>query len=376
MEYRIDDLLDEYLDQSVPMETMAYTSATTIKEMTMKKIRNENNLRRRKGHKRIFTAALAAALVFALSITAIAAYSFHQQQQEALRNRLQVDNNHISSYVEYDETKAEGVTLLSAIHDGDFQRVYVNVSPVTEEEARSGLATDTFRFSTDGGKSGGTAIIPFDEARLNEVSMVDVYNELDGTTFRTKDPEGIKKLMMDYSYDKDTQTLTLECNIWKDALSDTVNLTILRFNEADELVHTYGTVTFTPTTAEMREIRFAEPVELYNEDLQESCRVIGVRLTPLSAAWLVEIEEAQELYGGNTNLTDAQREEQISWLNCTDVLSSAALIMDNGREHNTGIILSDPYVNGLILPTSSWANTIDINAVSAVRIQNQIVSCS
>ena len=376
MEYRIDDLLDEYLDQSVPMETMAYTSANTIKEMTMKKIRNENNLPRRKGHKRIFTAALAAALVFALSITAIAAYSFHQQQQEALRNRLQVDNNHISSYVEYDETKAEGVTLLSAIHDGDFQRVYVNVSPVTEEEARSGLATDVFRFSTDGGKSGGTAIIPFDEARLNEVSMVDVYNELDGTTFRTKDPEGIKELMMDYSYDKDTQTLTLECNIWKDALSDTVNLTILRFNEADELVHTYGTVTFTPTTAEMREIRFAEPVELYNEELQESCRVIGVRLTPLSAAWLVEIEEAQELYGGNTNLTDAQREEQLSWLNCTDVLSSAALIMDNGSEHNTGIILSDPYVNGLIMPTSSWANTIDINAVSAVRIQNQIVSCS
>ena len=376
MEYRIDDLLDEYLDQSVPMETMAYTSANTIKEMTMKKIRNENNLPRRKGHKRIFTATLAAALVFALSITAIAAYSFHQQQQEALRNRLQVDNNHISSYVEYDETKAEGVTLLSAIHDGDFQRVYVNVSPVTEEEARSGLATDVFRFSTDGGKSGGTAIIPFDEARLNEVSMVDVYNELDGTTFRTKDPEGIKELMMDYSYDKDTQTLTLECNIWKDALSDTVNLTILRFNEADELVHTYGTVTFTPTTAEMREIRFAEPVELYNEELQESCRVIGVRLTPLSAAWLVEIEEAQELYGGNTNLTDAQREEQLSWLNCTDVLSSAALIMDNGSEHNTGIILSDPYVNGLIMPTSSWANTIDINAVSAVRIQNQIVSCS
>ena len=340
----------------------------------MKKIRNENTTPRRKGHKRIFTVALAAALVFALSITAFAAYSLHQQRQEALRNALQIEQNNVTGYVEYDETDTEGVTLLSAIHDGQFQRVYVNVSPVTEEEARSGLATDLFRFSTDGGKSGGTAIIPFDSDRLDEVPMVDVYNELDGKTFRSKDPEGLKKLMMDYSYDKETQTLTLECNIWKDALSDTVNLTILRFNEADELVHTYGSVTFTPTDAQMREIRFAQPVELYNKDLQESCRVIGVRLTPLSAAWLVEIEDAEELYGGNTNLTDAQREAQISWLNCTDILSSASLIMADGNEHKTGIILSDPYANGLIMPTSHWTTTIDINAINGVRIADQTVN--
>lgn len=375
MEYRIDDLLDEYLDQSVPMETMAYTSANTIKEMTMKKINHENTAPRRKGHKRLFSVALAAALVFALSITAFAAYSIHLQQQEALRNALQIEQNNVTGYVEYDETDNQGVTLLSAIHDGQFQRVYVNISPVTEEEARSGLATDTFRFSTDGGKSGGTAMIPFDEDRLDEVPMIDVYNELDGKTFRTKDPEGMKKLMMDYSYDKETQTLTLECNIWKEALSDTVNLTILRFNEAEEIVHTYGTVTFTPTATQLREIRFAQPVELYNKDLQESCRVIGVRLTPFSAAWLVEIEDAQTLFG-NTNLTAEQQEAQLSWLNCTDVLSSAALMMADGSEHRTGIILSDPYADGLVMPSSHWTTTIDINAVSGVRIADQIVTCN
>lgn len=375
MEYRIDDLLDDYLDQSVPMETMAYTSANTIKEMTMKKIRNENTLPRSKGHKRIFTVALAAALVFALSITAFAAYSIHQQRQEALRGMLQVDENHVNSYVEYDETDTDGVTLLSAIHDGEFQRVYVNVSPVTEEEARTGLLTDAFRFSTDGGMSGGTAMIPFDANRLDEVPMVDVYNELDGKTFRTKDPEMMKQLMMDYSYDKETQTLTLECNIWKDALNDTVNLTILRFNDAEELVQTYGTVTFTPTDAQLREIRFAEPVELYNEALQESCRVIGIRLTPMSAAWLVEIENAAELFDNKT-LTKEQQEAQVSWLNCIDMLSGAALVMDDGSEHKTGTILADPFANGLVMPTSSWTTTIDINAVCGVHIRDQIVSCN
>lgn len=364
MEYRIDDLLDEYLDETVPMETMAYTSANTIKEMTMKKIRNENNLPRRKGHKRMFTMALAAALVFALSITAFAVYNIHQQQQEELRSMLQVDENHVSSYVEYDAKGTEGVTLLSAIHDGDFQRVYVNISPVTEEEARSGLATGAFRFSTDGGNSGGIAEVPFDPERLS------------GDSFQTKNPELMQELMMDYSYDKETQTLTLECNVWEDAPSGSINLTIMRFNDAGEKVHTYGTVTFTPTVAEMRDIRFAQPVELYNETLQESCRVIGVRLTPTSAAWLVEIENAQELYSGNNNLTAEQREAQVSWLSCTDVLSSAALIMDNGTEFKPGIIVADPYENGMVMPTTSWTTTIDINAVTAVRIQDQTVSCN
>jgi len=195
MEYRIDDLLDNYLDQTVPMETMAYTSVDTIKEMTMKKINNENNTPNRRGHKRIFTVVLAATLVFALSISAVAAYSLYKQRQEALRSMLQVEQNNVGSYVEYEETDAEGVKLLSAINDGDFQRVYVNICPVTEEEARSGLLTDTFRFSTDGGNSGGTAMIPFDSDRLNEVPMVDVYNELDGQTFQTKDPEMMKELM-------------------------------------------------------------------------------------------------------------------------------------------------------------------------------------
>ena len=103
--------------------------------------------------------------------------------------------------------------------------------------------------------------------------------------------------------------------------------------------------------------------------------MIGVRLTPLSAAWLVEIEDAQTLFG-NTNLTAEQQEAQLSWLNCTDVLSSAALMMADGSEHRTGIILSDPYADGLVMPSSHWTTTIDINAVSGVRIADQIVTCN
>ena len=374
MEYRIDDLLDEYMDDSVPLNTISYTSAETIKEKTMKKINHSQISVRRTGHKRIFTIAIAAALVFALSITGFAALHIHQQRQDALRNTLQVDENNVVSYVEYDSETNRNVTLLSTINDGQFQKVYVNISPVSEDDARSGLLTDAFRFSTDGGKSGGTANVPFDPDRLDEVRMVDVYNELDGKTFQSKDPEQMKQLMMDYSYDKETQTLTLECNIWKDALSNTVHLSILRFNEAGEKVQDYGTVTFNPTAAETKVLHFTAPVELYNETLQESCRVVGIRLSPTSAAWMVEIEEAQTLFG-KKNLTKAETEAQLSWLNCIDQLSNAALVMTDGSEFKPGIIVSDPYENGMLLPTTAWTTTIDINAVTGAHIGTHTVSC-
>ena len=63
MEYRIDDLLDEYFDTSVSMDTMAYTSADTIKEMTMNKIKHEGRGTRRRWKLRGLLAAVVAAML-------------------------------------------------------------------------------------------------------------------------------------------------------------------------------------------------------------------------------------------------------------------------------------------------------------------------
>ena len=63
MEYRIDDLLDEYFDASVSLDTMAYTSADTIKEMTMYKIKNEGHSPRRPWKPRVLLAAVVAAML-------------------------------------------------------------------------------------------------------------------------------------------------------------------------------------------------------------------------------------------------------------------------------------------------------------------------
>ena len=90
--------------------------------------------------KRIITFALAAALILALGTVAYAiGVSIHRQRQEELREQLQIDENQVTDYVEYpvaeepEKAPVEGVTLLSAMNDGEFQRFWVVINGVTPE---------------------------------------------------------------------------------------------------------------------------------------------------------------------------------------------------------------------------------------------------
>ena len=87
--------------------------------------------------KRIITVALAAALMLALGITAYAIWSIHAARQQELKADLKIEENNVSSYMEYTvpDEQASGLVLLSAVNDGDVQRVFVNISPVAEEDA-------------------------------------------------------------------------------------------------------------------------------------------------------------------------------------------------------------------------------------------------
>ena len=98
--------------------------------------------------KRFLSIVLAAALILALGITAYAAWSTHAARQEEIKADLKIEENNVSSYAEYpvpeaanstvsDVPEAEGseseLVLLSAVNAGEFQRVYVNISPVSEK---------------------------------------------------------------------------------------------------------------------------------------------------------------------------------------------------------------------------------------------------
>lgn len=57
-------------------------------------------------------------------------------RQQELRAERNLNEHQTESNVEYEtpDESTPGVVLLSTINDGEFQEVYVNVSPVTEEE--------------------------------------------------------------------------------------------------------------------------------------------------------------------------------------------------------------------------------------------------
>lgn len=78
-------------------------------------------------------AAVAAAL---LTVTAYAAVSIHTRRRQEIRQNMNIDASNTESYVEYAADDG-GVTLLSAINDGEFQRVYVNISPVDMAEIKA-----------------------------------------------------------------------------------------------------------------------------------------------------------------------------------------------------------------------------------------------
>ena len=80
MEVKIRDLLDDLEVRDIPVEEPGVVSARTIKELTMKKIENNEKMSRPRAGKRIFTLVLAAALLLALGVTAYAAGWFGLEQ--------------------------------------------------------------------------------------------------------------------------------------------------------------------------------------------------------------------------------------------------------------------------------------------------------
>ena len=117
-----------------------------IKEMTMKHIQNisQNHPAPRKVLRRTTRTLLIAAVIASLlTVTALAVgLSIHQRRQSELREALLVEENQLTGYVEAilpETSGAEqpGLVLLSTINDGEFQRVYVNISPIFKEEVFS-----------------------------------------------------------------------------------------------------------------------------------------------------------------------------------------------------------------------------------------------
>lgn len=329
--------------------------------------------------KRLFTLALAAVLVLALGITAYAVWSIHDKRQQELKADLKIEENHVSSYVEYaveGEDSESGVTLLSTVNDGESQRVFVNVSPVERADLDRFPSPVSFAWRLDGMTMDGTDYWMTAGPKLKSGSSV-------------SGSEAIHEAILRDAYDESTKTLTLECFISNNAIaqaqayehSDRVHLTVTLWDhqaQADAHVGTtvewlsnqksFGSVWFTPTEQEQRFFDFGHR-SYHDEELDMDIELIGLELTPFGAVWQVSYPEAAAFHADGADWAAFPPYSVLEERVCIE----AQLIFSDGSAFSTGGSLTGPYENGAVNLHCGWDRAIDINDVQRIVLGDTVL---
>ena len=325
--------------------------------------------------KRFLSIVLAAALILALGITAYAAWSTHAARQEEIKADLKIEENNVSSYAEYpvpgtagsavsdvSETEAAEpeLVLLSAVNAGDLQRVYVNISPVSEKciaDYPGCPGTLNFSWSIDGTGIGG-----FASPRLPS-----------GLTLHGQ--EAVRDAVLQYAYDRETQTLTLEC-IVEDmflekaaaALGTDSFPFLVHMSDKDIEMQTFGPVSFTPVDEQARYFDFGHAV--YTDAASgKSIEISGLELTPFGAVWKVRYEGAEAIHSPNGNPADAE-----VWSMLEDkVCIESQLFFSDGSAFSTGGALTAPYTNGAVELHCEWGRAINIDGIQKIVLGDLVL---
>ncbi len=309
--------------------------------------------------KRIVTFALAAALILALGLTAYALWNIHTARQQEIKSDLKIEENNVSSYTEYDvpNDQASGLVVLSSVNDGQDERVYVNISPVSEEEA-SGFPNQTeFWWSIQDTEIGGFA-----------APQLPAGQSLSGA-------DAIRTAVMENAYDRETQTMTLQCyldvNRIREATAGSEResfplVVLMKCGEDEERV--FGPIPFSLTEEQTRYFDFGHAV-YHDEELDKDIEIVGLELTPFSAVWKVNHEKAADLHR-----PEADQAAYKSWSILEDkVCIEAKIIFSDGSEFSTGGALSTPYENGTVNQFCGWGSAINIDDVQRIVLGDLVL---
>jgi len=317
----------------------------------------------RKTTKRLFTLALAAALLLALGAAAYAVWSIHISRQQDLKTDLKIEESNVGSYMEYDVTgqekagSAASLVLLSAVNDGTEQRIYVDVSPVEKEDIARFPADVRFAWSIAGTEIGGFA-----------GPQLPVTLSLSGE-------EAIRNAVLEHAYDEETETLTLQCyadvkfleKAMSDLGTDSVPLQVhMIVGENDS--HTFGPVPFMMTDEQKRSFDFG-PAQYNDKELDKTIEIVGLELTPFSAVWKVTYEGAASFH-----TPEANQEAYKPWSILEDrVCIDAKLIFSDGSEFSTGGALTCPYEDGLVKLHCGWGSAINIDDIQRIVLGDLVL---
>ena len=382
----LDQIDDEFIREAAENDGRRVSAHPDGKE-TLKM----NTSRARRGSRRFVTLAAAVALLLALGVTAYAISSIHQRRQAELRDSLGIEENQVESYVEYDTGTGEntaGITLLSAVADGEIQQVYVNISPVSPEEVTACAVTEKFVWSIDGGNTFSFAepYVPKEQFTISESDMTTFYDPDTGVENWHVNPDVVAERMLTYAYDEETQTLTLRCSILRSLMDVTKSAELriwgITMRPKDEggtdvsLDRDYGSVSFNPTGLEVRELMLDTPVVFENSETGECGTIEGLIVYPTGLTWLVAHPEAENVYRGDW--TEEEKAEYqpllLSWLNSIEeALSGAKLNFTDGTSFAIPVIVHMPFEDGWAKGVTYWKKTININAIESVEIMGQTV---
>lgn len=370
-----------------------------IRAMTMKKLHPEGRGGRRLLRQTTRTLLLAAVITALLTVTALAAgLSLHRQRQAEIRQQLSVEENRLEHYEEYavpeeTDTPTVGITLLAAYNDGEMQRVYVNVSPVSEEmlmdegwPAEEGTA-ERYVFSSSVGDGWSPASIFTREWDFPEEDMEEKRYP-DGVTVQVPTREAIYRKYLDQAYDPETRTLTLCCVVSNHQV--TIGQPVDLFIRCDGFtvdaegrwlsyttVQDYGSVRFTPVERdEARTLRFPEPIAFTNPETGGRGRILAIEIYPTGVDWLYEYDGAERIFARDKVFADEQerlayqRFEQ-SWLLAVEAVEGSATLDFADGSHRGGLLpLRSDYADGLVRDVCTIGRgTIDRDAVVSVTVQ-------
>ena len=309
--------------------------------------------------KKMITLALAAVLMLALGVAAYAVWSIHTARQQELKADLKIEENNVSSYMEYrvPDEQAGGLVLLSSVNDGDIQRVFVNISPVTEENAGGFPKETSFSWSIDGTEIGGFA---GPELPTNLT--------LNGT-------DEIREAVLQYAYDKETQTMMLQCYIdvsfieQAKASLGTDNLPLLvHMTVGQKETTTFGPSLFSKTEEQSRYFDFGHTI-YHDTELDKDIEIVGLELTPFSAVWKVIYEGAESFHTPEADWDAYQPWSKLEDKVCIDT----QLVFSDGSTFSTGGALTTPYENSTVNLFCGWGSAIDINDVQRIVLGNVVL---
>ena len=135
---------------------------------------------------------------FRLHERAIVVEVFHHSGEVYLERRLvNLLHKQFRDLVETEGSgtlQEDGLVLLSSVNEGQWQRIYMDISPVTEEEAV--------------GISKGEVLC---SCRIKETDIVCNAEPKMPVGVELSGKDEIQKAVLENAYDKETQTITLEC---------------------------------------------------------------------------------------------------------------------------------------------------------------------